>query len=59
MKPARSASSATLVSRTTAVEEPSFAAAFETLPSPRTTWSAPDDALVIGGGAAATLTASG
>ncbi|WP_424015166.1 isochorismate synthase [Halorubrum xinjiangense] len=59
MERARSRSSPPLVSRTTAIDEPAFAAAFDTLPSPRTTWSAPDDALVIGGGAAATLTADG
>ncbi|QAU11717.1 isochorismate synthase [Halorubrum sp. BOL3-1] len=59
MEQARSRSSPPLVSRTTGVDEPAFAAAFDTLPSPRTTWSAPDDALVLGGGAAATLTASG
>ena len=59
MERARSRSSSPLVSRTTPIDEPAFAAAFEALPSPRTTWSAPDDALVIGGGAAATLTASG
>ena len=59
MDSARSTSSATLVSRTTAIDDPPFAAAFDALPSPRTTWSAPDDALVIGGGSAATLTASG
>ncbi|GAA0532978.1 isochorismate synthase [Halorubrum ejinorense] len=59
MEQARSRSSPPLVSRTTAVDEPAFAAAFDALPSPRTTWSAPDDALVLGGGEAATLTASG
>ncbi|OTE99483.1 hypothetical protein B9G38_16695, partial [Halorubrum sp. SD612] len=59
MKRARSRSSPPLVSRATAIDEPAFAAAFDALPSPRTTWSAPDDALVVGGGAATTLTASG
>ncbi|WP_423998000.1 isochorismate synthase [Halorubrum trapanicum] len=59
MERARSRSSPPLVSRTTAVDEPAFAGAFDALPSPRTTWSAPDDALVLGGGAAATLTADG
>ncbi|MGM0447688.1 MAG: isochorismate synthase [Methanobacteriota archaeon] len=59
MERARSRSLPPLVSRTTAVDEPAFAAAFDALQSPRTTWSAPDDALVIGGGAAATLTAAG
>ena len=59
MEPARSTSSPPLVSRTTAVSSPAFAAAFDALPTPRTVWSAPDDALVLAGGAAATLTASG
>jgi len=59
MEPARSTSASTLVSRTIAIEPPEFAAAFDALPAPRTTWSAPDDALVLAGGAAATLTASG
>ncbi|QWC20575.1 isochorismate synthase [Halorubrum sp. 2020YC2] len=59
MERARSRSSSPLVSRTTGIDEPAFAAAFDALPSPSTTWSAPDDALVLGGGAAATLTASG
>ncbi|TKX58795.1 isochorismate synthase [Halorubrum sp. SS7] len=59
MKGARPRSSPPLVSRTTAIDEPAFAAAFDALPAPRTTWSAPGDALVIGGGSAATLTAAG
>ena len=59
MEPARSTSSSTLVSRTTAVDPPTFAAAFDALPTPRTAWSAPDDAVVVAGGAAATLTARG
>jgi menaquinone-specific isochorismate synthase len=59
MEPARSTSSPTLVSRTIAVEEPAFVPTFDTLPAPRTMWSAPDDALILGGGAAATLTAGG
>ncbi|MEZ3165530.1 isochorismate synthase [Halorubrum sp. RMP-47] len=59
MKRARSRSSPPLVSRTTAIDEPAFAAAFDALSAPRTVWSAPGDALVIGGGAAATLTAAG
>ncbi|MFW6318146.1 MAG: isochorismate synthase, partial [Halorubrum sp.] len=58
MERARSRSSPPLVSRTAAIDEPAFAAAFDALPSPRLIWSAPDDALVVGGGAATTLTAS-
>jgi menaquinone-specific isochorismate synthase len=59
MKRARSTSAPPLVSRTTEVDAPPFAAAFDALAAPRTTWSAPDDALVLGSGSAATLTASG
>ena len=59
MKRARSTSASPLVSRATGIDAPAFAAAFDALPAPRTTWSAPDDALVLGSGAAATLTASG
>jgi menaquinone-specific isochorismate synthase len=59
MKRARSTSAPPLVSRTTEVDAPPFAAAFDALAPPRTTWSAPDDALVLGSGSAATLTASG
>jgi menaquinone-specific isochorismate synthase len=59
MEQARPTSSPPLVSRTTGIEAPAFAAAFDALPAPRTTWNAPGDALVLGSGAAATLTASG
>ena len=59
MKRARSTSAPPLVSRTIEVDAPPFAAAFDAFAAPRTTWSAPDDALVLGSGAAATLTASG
>ena len=59
MKRARSRSSPPLVSRATEIDAPAFAAAFDALPAPRTTWTAPGDALVLGGGAAATLTAAG
>ena len=59
MERARSTSSPSVVSRTTEIDAPAFAAAFDALPAPRTTWTAPDDALVLGSGAAATLTASG
>lgn len=59
MEQARSASSPTLISRTTQIASTAFGAAFEALPSPRTVWSAPDDALILGSGAAITLTASG
>ncbi|MDZ5811664.1 isochorismate synthase [Halorubrum sp. AD140] len=59
MEQARSTSSPPLVSRTTGIDAPPFAAAFDAFPAPRTTWSAPDDARVLGSGAAAALTATG
>ena len=59
MERARSTAAPALVSRTVEFDAPSIAAAFDALSAPRTTWSAPDDALVLGSGAAATLTASG
>jgi menaquinone-specific isochorismate synthase len=59
MERARSTSAPALVSRTVEFDAPSLAAAFDALSAPRTTWSAPDDALVLGSGAAATLAASG
>jgi len=59
MERARSSPASTLVSRTTGIDAPAFAAAFDALPAPRTTWNAPDDALVLASGGAATLTASG
>jgi len=59
MEQARSTSPPSLVSRTTEIAAPAFAAAFDALPAPRTTWNAPDDALVLGSGAAATLTGRG
>ena len=59
MERVRSTSSPRLVSRTAGIDAPAFADAFDALSAPRTMWSAPDDALVLGSGAAATLTASG
>ncbi|MFD1571895.1 isochorismate synthase [Halorubrum laminariae] len=59
MERARSTSSPSLVSRTVEIDAPAFAAVFDALPAPRTTWNAPDDALVLGSGAAATLTGRG
>ncbi|MWV64525.1 isochorismate synthase [Halorubrum sp. JWXQ-INN 858] len=59
MEAPRTTPSATLVSRTVGIDAPAFGSAFDALPRPRTTWSAPDDAVVVGGGAAVTLTASG
>ena len=59
MERARSSPASTLVSRTAPIDVPDFAAAFDALAAPRTTWNAPDDALVLGSGAAATVTASG
>ncbi|GAB7091282.1 isochorismate synthase MenF [Halorubrum luteum] len=59
MEAPRSRSFPTVVSRTTDVDALAFAEVFDALPAPRTMWSGPDDALVLGGSAAATLTASG
>ncbi|SNR31706.1 isochorismate synthase [Halorubrum vacuolatum] len=55
----RPTSSPGLISRSIRIDPPTFGAAFEALPTPRTGWSAPDDALVLGGDAAATITATG
>ncbi|WP_200531760.1 isochorismate synthase [Halorubrum sp. LN27] len=59
MERVRSSPAPPLVSRTTGIDAPAFAAAFDALPAPRMTWNAPDDALVLASGAAATLTAEG
>ena len=59
MEAPRSRSFPTVVSRTTAIDAVPFAGAFDALSAPRTSWSGPDDAVVLGGGAAATLTSTG
>jgi len=59
METPRSTDQPTLVSRARRVEEPDFRAAFDLLPSPKTVWGATEEATVVGGGAAATLCASG
>ena len=59
MEPPRSTAATTLVSRTTRIDAPDFRAAYEALPSPRTVWSAPDDATVLAGGTAAVIEAAG
>ncbi|WP_380678426.1 isochorismate synthase [Salinigranum sp. GCM10025319] len=48
-----------LVSRTVRISEPPFRAVLESATRPRTVWSAPGDATVVGSGAAATITADG
>jgi len=48
-----------LVSRSVRASVPSPRAALDAMPAPRTFWTAPDEATVVGGGAAATLTADG
>jgi menaquinone-specific isochorismate synthase len=48
-----------LVSRTVRIREPPFRAVLETATRPRTVWSAPNEATVVGSGAAATVTAEG
>ncbi|SFR41747.1 isochorismate synthase [Halogeometricum limi] len=48
-----------LVSRSVPVSAPSFRAVLRAADAPRTVWSAPDEATVVGSGAAATVTADG
>ena len=48
-----------LVSRSVRESVPSLRAALDAMPAPRTFWTAPDEATVVAGGAAATLTADG
>jgi menaquinone-specific isochorismate synthase len=48
-----------LVSRSVRASVPSLRAALDAMPAPRTFWTAPDEATVVAGGAAATLTADG
>ncbi|MUV58656.1 isochorismate synthase MenF [Halogeometricum sp. CBA1124] len=48
-----------LVSRSVPVSAPSFRAVLRAADTPRTVWSAPDEATVVGSGAAATVTADG
>jgi menaquinone-specific isochorismate synthase len=48
-----------LVSRTARIPDPPFRAVLDAATRPRTVWSAPGDATVVGSGAAATVTADG
>jgi len=48
-----------LVSRSVRASVPSLRAALDAMPAPRTFWTAPDEATVVAGGAAATVTADG
>jgi menaquinone-specific isochorismate synthase len=48
-----------LVTRAVRVESPSFRAWLDAADAPRTVWTAPDEASVAAGGAAATITAAG
>jgi len=48
-----------LVSRAVRIPRPPFRAALDAASTPRTVWSDPDGATVVGGGAAATLAAEG
>jgi menaquinone-specific isochorismate synthase len=48
-----------LVSRSARVSGPPFRAVLRAADAPRTVWSAPDEATVVGSGAAATITADG
>ena len=53
------AAETTLVSRSVPIATPSFRAVLRDADAPRTVWSAPGEATVVGSGAAATLTADG
>jgi len=59
METPRSTDRPTLVSRARRVDMPDVRAAVGLAPAPRTVWGATDEATVVGGGAAATLRASG
>ena len=48
-----------LVSRSVRASVPSLRAVLDAMPAPRTFWTAPDEATVVAGGAAATLSADG
>ena len=48
-----------LVSRSVRIPAPPFRAVVDAATSPRTVWAAPDEATVVGSGAAATITAAG
>ncbi|QHS15952.1 isochorismate synthase [haloarchaeon 3A1-DGR] len=59
MDPSALADAPRLVSRARRVADPEFHAVFEAIETPRVVWGAPGESTVVGGGAAATLTASG
>jgi len=60
MEPLRTDAAGThLVSRSVPVSSPSFRSVLRAADAPRTVWSAPGEATVVGRGAAATLTADG
>ncbi|MGM0605135.1 MAG: isochorismate synthase [Halobacteriota archaeon] len=59
MKPPHCTDRPALVSRSIPIEVPDVGAVLRAATTPRTVWSAPDEATVVGWGAAATLTATG
>ena len=59
MEPLETGEVERLVSRTVRIETPPFRPTLETATRPRTVWSSPGDATVVGSGAAATVTADG
>ena len=59
MEPLQTGEVEHLVSRTVQIRDPPFRAVLETATRPRTVWSAPGDATIVGSGAAATITANG
>ncbi len=59
MEPRRSDGQSVLISRAVEIDTPAFRAAYQALPTRRSVWDSPDGPVTLGGGAAATLTASG
>lgn len=59
MEPLGDEESEGLVTRATPIPEPPTRAVLEAADAPRTVWSAPDEAAVVGSGAAAVITADG
>jgi isochorismate synthases len=59
MEPPRPDDQSTLISRAVEIDTPAFRAAYRALPKRRTVWDSPGGPLTLGGGAAATVTASG
>jgi isochorismate synthases len=59
MESPRSDDRSALISRAVKIESPAFRAAYEALSGRRFVWATPDGSMMLGGGAAATVTATG